>query len=104
YGNHFGRLAQVIWSAGQIEDPTIHYNLAYYECQLGNLSAAKEHLVRATKTGVKFRTMALDDTDLEPLWSEIARARRLTPGFWFTASVCGDGPIITAASRTWDRA
>ncbi len=55
------------------EDPTIHYNLACYECQLGNLSAAKEHLVRATKAGVKFRTMALDDTDLEPLWSEIAR-------------------------------
>ena len=55
------------------QEPTIAYNLACYECQLGNLSDAKEHLMHATKAGVKFRAMALDDLDLEPLWEEIGR-------------------------------
>jgi tetratricopeptide (TPR) repeat protein len=55
------------------EEPTIHYNLACYECQLGNLSDAKEHLMQATKADVKFKAMALDDSDLEPLWEEIGR-------------------------------
>jgi hypothetical protein len=32
--------------------------------------------VRATKAGVKFRTMALDDSDLEPLWSELRGSTR----------------------------
>jgi hypothetical protein len=40
---------------------------------LGNLSVAKEHLMHAAKADVKFRAMALDDPDLEPLWAEIAR-------------------------------
>ncbi len=60
-------------------------SLAYATRRVESIEAAKsvlseavkshpeEHLVRATKAGVKFRTMALDDTDLEPLWSEIAR-------------------------------
>jgi tetratricopeptide (TPR) repeat protein len=55
------------------EEPTIHYNLACYECQLGNLSAAKEHLMKAPKTDGKFKLMALDDPDLEPLWAQIAQ-------------------------------
>src|SRR5690349_15878532 len=29
-------------------EPTIRYNLACYECQLGNLPVAKEHLMQAT--------------------------------------------------------
>jgi tetratricopeptide (TPR) repeat protein len=55
------------------EEPTIHYNLACYECQLGNLSAAKDHLMKSTKADDKFKLMALDDSDLEPLWAEIDR-------------------------------
>jgi hypothetical protein len=55
------------------EEPTIHYNLACYECQLGNLSAAKEHLMKATKADQKFKLMTLEDPDLEPLWAEIDR-------------------------------
>ena len=55
------------------DEPAIHYNLACYECQMGNLSDAKKHLMQATKADVKFRAMALDDPDLEPMWSEIAR-------------------------------
>jgi tetratricopeptide (TPR) repeat protein len=55
------------------EEPTIRYNLACYECQLGDLAVAKQHLKAATKADTKFRGMALDDPDLEPLWAEIAR-------------------------------
>src|SRR2546423_653206 len=48
------------------EKPAIHYNLACYECQMGNLSDAKKHLMQATKADVKFKAMAMDDSDLEP--------------------------------------
>jgi tetratricopeptide (TPR) repeat protein len=55
------------------QEPTIAYNLACYECQLGNLFDAKQHLARATKADVKFKALALDDPDLEPLWSQIGQ-------------------------------
>ncbi len=55
------------------EEPMINYNLACYECQLGNLPAAKQDLMWATKADAKFKLMALDDPDLEPLWAEIER-------------------------------
>jgi tetratricopeptide (TPR) repeat protein len=55
------------------EEPMIAYNLACYECQLGNLAPAKDHLMCATKADAKFSAMALDDLDLEPLWKEIGR-------------------------------
>ena len=55
------------------EEPTIRYNLACYECQLGDLTVAKQHLNAATKTDTKFRGMALADPDLEPLREEIGR-------------------------------
>jgi Flp pilus assembly protein TadD len=55
------------------DEPTIHYNLACYECQLGNLDGAKSYLARATKADVKFKARSVDDKDLEPLWAEIGR-------------------------------
>ena len=55
------------------EEPTIHYNLACYECQLGNFGAAKQYLINATEADQKFKLMALEDPDLEPLWFEIGR-------------------------------
>jgi len=55
------------------EEPAIHFNLACYECQLRNLVSAKEDLMHLTKARVKFRAMALDEPDLEPLWAEIGR-------------------------------
>ena len=50
-------------------DPTIQFNLACYEAQMGNLDRAKAHLKRATEIDAKFRLMALKDPDLEPLRS-----------------------------------
>ena len=46
-----------------------HYNLACYECQLGNLGAARARLKRAFHLDKGCRLTALDDPDLEPLWS-----------------------------------
>ncbi len=53
-------------------DTMIQFNLACYEAQLGNLDQAKAHLKRATRIEPKFRLMALDDPDLEPLWESLA--------------------------------
>ena len=64
---------QIAQAYEQSTEPTIRYNLACYECQLGDLAVAKQHLKAATKADTKFRGMALDDPDLEPLWSEIGR-------------------------------
>jgi len=48
-------------------DPTIQFNLVCYEAQMDRLDRAKAHLKRATGIEGKFRLMALDDPDLEPL-------------------------------------
>jgi tetratricopeptide (TPR) repeat protein len=45
----------------------IRYNLACYECQLGNISAAKEHLSEAFSLKPSCRETALTDPDLQPL-------------------------------------
>lgn len=52
-------------------EPIIHYNLGCYACQLGDLDAAKGHLKRAFEIEPKCREMALEDSDLEPLWSSL---------------------------------
>jgi Tfp pilus assembly protein PilF len=51
------------------------YNLACYECQLGNIEDANEYLKQAFKVDPSYRLMGLDDPDLEPLWSEIGKSR-----------------------------
>ncbi len=51
------------------DDELIHYNLACYQCRLGELSSAKEHLKKALELQPKYRAVALDDPDLEPLWN-----------------------------------
>jgi tetratricopeptide (TPR) repeat protein len=56
------------------EDVIMRYNLACYECQLGRMKEAKCWLRQAFALGDarKLRAMALDDSDLQPLWNEIA--------------------------------
>ena len=53
-------------------DPTIQFNLACYEAQMGSLDRAKTHLKRATEIDAKFRLMALKEPDLESLRSSLA--------------------------------
>ena len=61
--------------AGQFpEEPVVPFNLACYDCQLGNLPAARVWLKHAFEAGGRapIQEMALKDPDLEPLWPEIA--------------------------------
>jgi tetratricopeptide (TPR) repeat protein len=60
-------------------DGLIQFNLACYESQIGHLDQAKAHLKRATKIDPKFKLMALEDPDLEPLWTSSQPIRRETP-------------------------
>jgi hypothetical protein len=48
-------------------EPTYHYNLACYECRLGNFDLAQAHLDRSFQLDKKFREFARNDPDLEPL-------------------------------------
>jgi tetratricopeptide (TPR) repeat protein len=56
-------------------EPTVAFNLACYACQLGNLTEARDWLSKAIELGDKddTKTRALDDPDLEPLWSSIGK-------------------------------
>lgn len=49
------------------QDPTFHYNLACYECVLGELESARLHLERSFFLDQKFREFAKTDPDLNPL-------------------------------------
>jgi tetratricopeptide (TPR) repeat protein len=51
----------------------IPYNLACYACQLQQLDRARELLQRALATGNRnhIKQIAIEDSDLKPLWAEI---------------------------------
>ena len=51
----------------------MRYNLACYSCQLGNISESFDWLGKAISIAGKkeIRIMALDDPDLEPMWTRI---------------------------------
>ena len=55
------------------EEFLIRYNLACYECQLGNQNEAFQWLQLAIDMAGKadVRSMALNDLDLEPMWAGI---------------------------------
>lgn len=57
------------------EEPVISYNLSCYACQMRDFEVARQWFQRALKVGKKkeIKTMALADSDLEPLWEEIRR-------------------------------
>lgn len=55
------------------KEAIIPYNLACYACQSGRLGEARAWLKRAfaLADGHEIRRQALEDPDLEPLWSEL---------------------------------
>jgi hypothetical protein len=55
------------------KEPVIPYNLACYSCQLGRRTESLVWLKRALSIGDKeeIKEMAVNDRDLEPLWSEL---------------------------------
>ena len=56
-----------------LNEAIIFYNLACYACQLGDLKGAATLLEKAFGMGdaKQLKLMALDDSDLEPLWAAI---------------------------------
>ncbi len=48
------------------------YNLGCYECQLGDLDRAGEYVGKACAMEAEYKRLALDDTDLEPLWERLS--------------------------------
>ncbi len=48
-------------------EPTYHYNLACYECVLGQLDLARRHLEKSIQLDKKYRDFAKGDPDLAPL-------------------------------------
>ena len=52
-------------------DAMTHFNLGCYSCQLGDIEQAKTRVGKAIELDAKFKLLALDDADLEPLWKEI---------------------------------
>jgi predicted Zn-dependent protease len=55
-----------------LDNTTVRYNLACYECQLGRFAQARAWLEKAFKLGdaSELKLAALDDPDLAPLWRE----------------------------------
>jgi tetratricopeptide (TPR) repeat protein len=51
------------------KEAAIFFNLACYECQLGQLSSAMDHLRRAFQIDPRWRLQALEDEDLKPVWN-----------------------------------
>jgi tetratricopeptide (TPR) repeat protein len=49
----------------------IHFNLACYECLLGNVEEARSRLTKAITLDSELRLMALQEKDLEPLWDAV---------------------------------
>jgi tetratricopeptide (TPR) repeat protein len=56
------------------EVPVIKFNLACYDCQLGDLASAKLRLSEALQRDKSLRLAALEDADLEPLWAALGEA------------------------------
>ena len=54
------------------KEALVHYNLACYECLLGNVAAAKERLAIACRMDAQWKQTALDDPDLKSMWNQIA--------------------------------
>ena len=52
-------------------DAMTNYNLGCYACQLGDIEQAKTRVGKAIDLDAKFKLLALDDADLEPLWDNM---------------------------------
>ena len=51
--------------------PLVKFNLACFDCQLGDLASAKQRLSEAFQRDKSLRLAALEDPDLEPLWASL---------------------------------
>jgi predicted Zn-dependent protease len=56
-------------------DPRLHYAMGCYESLLNHLSTAKRHLARAIQLDARLKLIALNDEELEPIWSQIEQLK-----------------------------
>jgi hypothetical protein len=49
----------------------LHYDLACYECLLGDVEVAKARLQHAFKLEPRYRLKALEDEDLKAVWETL---------------------------------
>ncbi len=61
------------------KEPMIHFNLACYAAQTGELNAARQWLALAEILDSSARSMALRDPDLEPLWADLNQTPNPSP-------------------------
>ena len=54
----------------------IYYNLACYECQSNKIESAKQYLKQAFRIDPNWRSQALEDEDLKPLWDYLGRLNK----------------------------
>jgi tetratricopeptide (TPR) repeat protein len=52
-------------------EAAIPYNLVCFHCQRGEIEKAKRYLTKAFEIDLKWRTAALEDEDLKPLWDSL---------------------------------
>jgi len=52
-------------------NPILHYAVSCYESRLQHFKTAKRHLARAIQLDSRLKLVALNDEELEPLWSAI---------------------------------
>lgn len=57
------------------DNANIHYNLSCYETRLQDFRKAQRHLARAIQLDPRFKLVAMDDAELEPLWLEVTKSR-----------------------------
>jgi tetratricopeptide (TPR) repeat protein len=53
------------------KEAIIKYNLACYLCQMGDIQSAKNYLKKVFEIDLNWRTAALEDEDLRPLWDSL---------------------------------
>jgi tetratricopeptide (TPR) repeat protein len=53
------------------EVAVFHFNLACYECQLGNMDVARGYVTKTFKIEPGYKLLALEDDDLKPLWDSL---------------------------------
>jgi|ERR1700736_3186912 tetratricopeptide (TPR) repeat protein len=56
------------------DNANIHYNLSRYETRLQHFKTARRHLARAIQLDPRFKLVAIDDDDLQPLWIKLNEA------------------------------
>jgi hypothetical protein len=53
------------------KEAIIKYNLACYSCQTGDIETARNYQKKASEIDLNWRTAALEDEDLKPMWDSL---------------------------------